>query len=118
MFGAHRRAALPIYDINADNDISLEDDRDEGPLVCGVDSHWQRLQDKLAMSRATHLADLAAARSFKSGELATMVAFMTKLTRKYRTYWGVYNSLKMLEVKVPVILSGTQGCTLTVDLTP
>ncbi|KAL9123770.1 MAG: hypothetical protein Q9217_006835, partial [Psora testacea] len=33
-------------------------------------------QDVLAMSRATHLADLAAARSFKFSELATVVALM------------------------------------------
>ena len=36
-------------------------------------------QDVLAMSRATHLADLAAARSFKFSEFATMVAFMVRL---------------------------------------
>ena len=33
-------------------------------------------QDVLAMSRATYLADLAAARSFKFSEFATMVALM------------------------------------------
>ena len=36
-------------------------------------------QDVLAMSSATHLADLAAARSFKFIELATVVAFMVCL---------------------------------------
>ncbi len=36
-------------------------------------------QDVLAMSRATHLADLPAARSFQFGELATMVALMVCL---------------------------------------
>jgi len=33
----------------------------------------------LAMSRATHLADLAAARSFKFSELATVLALMVYL---------------------------------------
>ena len=33
-------------------------------------------QDVLAMSRATYLADLAAARSFKFSELAIVVALM------------------------------------------
>ena len=36
-------------------------------------------QDVLAMSRATHLADPAAARSFKFSKLATMVALMVGL---------------------------------------
>ncbi len=36
-------------------------------------------QDVLAMSRATHLADLAVARSFEFSELATVVAFMVCL---------------------------------------
>ena len=36
-------------------------------------------QDVLVMSRATHLANLAAARSFKFSELATMVALMMSL---------------------------------------
>ena len=36
-------------------------------------------QDVLAMSRATHLADLAAARSFKFSELATVLALMVGL---------------------------------------
>ncbi len=33
-------------------------------------------QDVLAMSRATHFADLAAAQSFKFSEFATMVTLM------------------------------------------
>ena len=36
-------------------------------------------QDVLAMSRTTDLADLAAARSFKFSELATVVALMVCL---------------------------------------
>ena len=43
-------------------------------------------QDVLAMSRATHLADLAAARSFKFGELAIVVALMVCLQLLFHSH--------------------------------
>ena len=43
-------------------------------------------QDVLAMSRATHLADLAAARSFKFSELATVVALMICLQLLFHSH--------------------------------
>lgn len=43
-------------------------------------------QDVLAMSRATHLADLAAARSFKFSKLATVVALMVCLQLLFHSH--------------------------------
>ena len=43
-------------------------------------------QDVLAMSRATYLADLAAARSFKFSELAIVVALMVFLQLLFHSH--------------------------------
>ena len=43
-------------------------------------------QDVLAISRATHLADLTAARSFKFGKLAAIVALMVRLQLLFHSH--------------------------------